>query len=137
MAEMYSKSSRTRTPMVRVPWLIRTCIYFCPQEIISIAQEKKYLGIFQGSVLVLPWRCISYVLISITSWSDAMNSPLLINAFRTIYCITKSCLYNFDTHKPQFYIVKLGFKGVYIIFLISVQKHRLLVLVRTASSRRF
>ena len=27
--------------------------------------------------------------------------------------------------------------GVYIIFLISAQKHRLWVLVRTASSRRF
>ena len=32
-----------------------------------------------------------------------------------------------------FYIVKLGFTGVYIIFLISAQKHRLWVLVRTAS----
>ena len=35
------------------------------------------------------------------------------------------------------YIIKLGFTGVYIIFLISAQKHRLWVLVRTASSRRF
>ena len=51
--------------------------------------------------------------------------------------ITKTCLYNFDPLKPQFYIVKLGFTGVYIIFLISAQKHRLWVLVRTASSRRF
>ena len=33
---------------------------------------------------------------------------------------------------PHFYIVKLGFTGVYIIFLISAQKHRLWVLVRTA-----
>ena len=32
-----------------------------------------------------------------------------------------------------FFIVKLGFRGVYIIFLISAQKHRLWVLVRTAS----
>ena len=51
--------------------------------------------------------------------------------------ITKTCLYNFDPLKPHFYIVKLGFTGVYIIFLISCQKHRLWVLVRTASSRRF
>ena len=51
--------------------------------------------------------------------------------------ITKTCLYNFDPHKPHFYIVKLGFTGVYIIFLISAQKHKLWVLVRTASSRRF
>ena len=35
--------------------------------------------------------------------------------------ITKTCLYNFDPLKPHFYIVKLGFTGVNIIFLISVQ----------------
>ena len=35
------------------------------------------------------------------------------------YCITKTCLYNFDPLKPHFYLVKLGFTGVYIIFLIS------------------
>ena len=31
--------------------------------------------------------------------------------------ITKTRLYNFDSLKPHFYIVKLGFTGVYIIFL--------------------
>ena len=51
--------------------------------------------------------------------------------------ITKTRLYNFDSLKPHFYTVKLGFTGVYIIFLISVQKHRLWVFVRTASARRF
>ena len=35
--------------------------------------------------------------------------------------ITKTRLYNFDLLKPHFYIVKLGFTGVYIIFLISAQ----------------
>ena len=35
--------------------------------------------------------------------------------------ITKTCLYNFDPVKPHFYIVKLGFTAVYIIFLISAQ----------------
>ena len=37
------------------------------------------------------------------------------------FVITKSCLYIFDPLKPHFYIVKLGFTGVFIIFLISVQ----------------
>ena len=50
--------------------------------------------------------------------------------------ITKTCLYNFDPLKPHFYIVKLGFTGVYIIFLICAQ-NRLWVHVRTASPRRF
>ena len=35
--------------------------------------------------------------------------------------ITKTRLYNFDPLKPQFYIVKLGFTGVYIIFLILLR----------------
>ena len=35
--------------------------------------------------------------------------------------ITKTYLFNFDPLKPHFYIVKLGFTGVYIIFLISAQ----------------
>ena len=34
-------------------------------------------------------------------------------------------------------MAKLGFIGVHIIFLISAQKHRLWVLVRTASPKMF
>ena len=43
------------------------------------------------------------------------------------FCITKTCLYNFDPLKPHFYIAKLGFTVVYIIFLMFAQKHRLWV----------
>ena len=35
--------------------------------------------------------------------------------------ITKTCLYNFDPLKPHFYIVKLGFTGVYIIFVFLLK----------------
>ena len=59
------------------------------------------------------------------------------SAFEHAQNITKTCLYIFYSLKPHFYIVKLGFTGVYIMFLISAQKHRLWVLVRTASARRF
>ena len=38
-----------------------------------------------------------------------------------LYPITKTYLYNVDPLKPHFYIVKLGFTGVYIIFLIFAQ----------------
>ena len=38
-------------------------------------------------------------------------------------------VYTFDPFISHFYIVQLGFTGVYIIFLISAQKHRLWVLV--------
>ena len=41
---------------------------------------------------------------------------------RLLYCnITKTYLYKFDPLKPHFYIVKLGFTVVYIVFLISAQ----------------
>ena len=51
-----------------------------------------------------------------------------------IYVITKTHLYNFDPNKPHFYIVKMGFTGVYIIFNISARKHRLWVLVGLMST---
>ena len=38
-----------------------------------------------------------------------------------VFGIAKTCLYNVDPLKPHFYIVKLGFTGVYIIFHISAQ----------------
>ena len=53
-----------------------------------------------------------------------------------VLLITKTYLYNFDPLKPHFYIVKLGFTGVYTSFLISAQNIDL-VLVRTASTKRF
>ena len=48
----------------------------------------------------------------------------------------KTYLYNFDPLKPHFYIEQLGFTGVNII-LISAQKNRLWLLIRTASLRQF
>ena len=38
-----------------------------------------------------------------------------------VHCNTRTYLHNIDPLKPHFYIVKLGFTGVYIIFLISAQ----------------
>ena len=35
--------------------------------------------------------------------------------------ITKTRLYNFDPHRPHFCIVKLGFRRVYIIFLVLLK----------------
>ena len=47
-------------------------------------------------------------------------APLLKIAGKSTL-ITKTHLYNSDPLEPHFYIVKLGFTGVYIIFLISAQ----------------
>ena len=54
-------------------------------------------------------------------------------ALLCMYAITKICLYNTDPLKPHFYIIKLGFTGVYNILLISALKHRLWVFVRTSN----
>ena len=47
------------------------------------------------------------------------------SATGTLNTNNKTDLYNFDPLKPHFYKVKLGPTGVYIIFLITAQKHRL------------
>ena len=52
--------------------------------------------------------------------SNKSKSPHKPNAGYQII-ITKTRLYNFDPLKPHFYTVKLGFTGVYNIFLISAQ----------------
>ena len=60
----------------------------------------------------------------IVSRQFAYDQAYLLGKEETIIIsgyITKTCLYNFDPLKPHFYIVKLGFTGVYIIFLISAK----------------
>ena len=69
--------------------------------------------------------------------NKSILTPANMNKWQTVDHITKTYLYNFDPLKPHFYTVKLGFTEVYIIFLISDQKHRLWVLIRTASLRQF
>ena len=46
---------------------------------------------------------------------------LLVPGIGYDLCITKTYLYNFDSLKLYFYIVKLGFTGLFIIFPISAQ----------------
>ena len=60
----------------------------------------------------------------------SLEAPRLADAL-LMSIITKTYLYNFDPIKLHFYIVKLRYTGVYLIFLTSA--HRLWVLVRTAS----
>ena len=70
---------------------------------------------------------------SMTGTPMALIRSLSLGYHFFVVHITKSYLYNFDLFKPHFYIVKLQSTVVYIIFLISAQKHRLWVLIRTAS----
>ena len=56
-------------------------------------------------------------------WRSSVQLKEALARFQIIFepGITKTRLYNFDPLQPHFYIVKLGFTGVYIIFLISAQ----------------
>ena len=74
-------------------------------------------------VLTIWWLtyCFKY-----GSLTNLRNRHEALNVFADVsatvcFNITKTCLYNFDPLKPHFYIVKLGFVGVDIIFLISAQ----------------
>ena len=64
-------------------------------------------------------------IIYILNIGTSFLTSILVLTFEQV--ITKTGLYNFDPLTPHFCIVKLGFTGVYIIFLISAQKHRLWV----------
>ena len=50
------------------------------------------------------------------------SSSSVCRSLQLCCCIMK--IYNFHPLKPHFYIVKLGFTGVYIIFLILPKKNR-------------
>ena len=71
-------------------------ICFCKESQKNIAQ----VSLDTTSHEVLCW-----------SWSSLLIFPY----------ITKTRLYNFDPLKPHLYIVKLGFTGIYIIFLILLK----------------
>ena len=53
-------------------------------------------------------------------WSGPSFSTL-VKYKNVLYSITKTRLYDFDPLKPHFYIVKLGFTGVYIVFPILLK----------------
>ena len=73
------------------------------------------------------WQCVWVIDVSrskkcfllLSFW---VTSPWFFLFFSTLFlCITKTCLCNVDPLKPHFHIVKLGFTGVYIIFLFLLK----------------
>ena len=104
-------------------------IYFNRSRELIVVWFQIWIPVFVCTFSIIP------------QWDLFINflvvSPIPVRFAQVTYLITKTYLYNFYPFKPHFYIVKLGFTGLYIIFLISAQKHRLWVLVRTASPRRF
>ena len=103
---------------------------------LQIKKGNHKINIFFSPQKHMLWVLISEVLLMSTCNIFFVEKYEKYYYFSTEKSIMKSSLYNFDP-KPHFYIVKLGLIGVYITFLISAQKNRLLVLIRTTSSRQF
>ena len=103
----------------KIPWVgFRIFTYF-PKEF--PAQVPKILPLFQCSVKFL--RAVMPLLSNLQG-IPVTPSYLGENIDRYnihMQAITKTRLYNFDPLKPHFYIVKLGFTGVYIVFPILLK----------------
>ena len=79
--------------------------------------------LFQDVHLVIGVQIVPVLKLSIVT-KERLSAALLARVIKdqVKINITKTCLYNFDPLKPHFYIVKLGFTEIHIIFLISAYK---------------
>ena len=97
----------------------------CMWKVLPDNDDPRYTHVRHLSTENYWYFCYSST--NIMFW--VLGGPFLMNTHNYVFTennITKTCLYNTDPLKLHFYIVKMGFTGVYIIFLISVQKHRFL-----------
>ena len=80
----------------------------------------------------------STFLLPVAHISNFFNPHMVIVKFYAGYFLSyPTHFWLWWTLKPNFYIIKLGFRGIYIISLISALKNRSWVLVRIFSSIRF
>ena len=108
-----------------------------PQSMFWAEIWKKYQSFFISKFSVFGGEISLYLNRRVFVMFDRVNTvyqfikPFLNNKMPifaaygayNVKLITKTCLYNFDPLKPQFYIhvVKLGFTGVYIIFVFLLK----------------
>ena len=91
---------------------------------------RSLKDLFSGNVIAVYLLAFSHVSCHCYDLSTDKTKFLTDNTGcvtreKVYFIITKTRLYSFDPLKPHFYLVKLGFTGVYIISLIFAQKHRL------------
>ena len=99
------------------------CAFAQSDQSSLVARAFYSLQAIQGETNENPFAILS----GCTSWFESLLDTRLIVGFVvagsydkwTFLPITKTCLYNIEPLKRHFYTVKLGFTGVYIIFLIS------------------
>ena len=136
MAFLFGKVANSACHLF-ILWLL-TCICLFP--LVFVGAERRGGGGGGGRGLDVDLTVsdpeFTYLLYTNLAQLD-LSRPNLKRYTSFVLHITKTRLYNFDPLKPHFYIVKLGFTGVYIVFLTFAQKPRLLLLVRTAMPRLF
>ena len=85
--------------------------------ITSLGEERANLGAFRTFVrFALIWFCP--FLLPLGDWEGLR---FVIKALPGLFLLPFLCLYNFDPLKPHLYMIKLGFTGVYIIFLVLLK----------------
>ena len=96
---------------------VRFCLCTKLSYLIHIEKKYTYLRISD----TYKYRYISCL--RNVSVHMGLNMKIALMTSAKSESITKTCLYNFDPLKPHFYIVKLGFTGVYIIFFLFLLKN--------------
>ena len=97
-------------------WGLRGSILYRHVFMMKTALVSIRKNIIYKAVLLdcgISWVSSYILLFNVLKCSESRNGAPLMSFLASI---TKTCLYNFDPHRPHFYIVKLGFTGVYIIF---------------------
>ena len=122
-----------RFVIVALPGLFSYLFFPNGESRIRIPPRFFLFSYFSFRARFLKMPRVSWIGLVLYKWSWSTMCMLFPNAchfnnhkwkvLHLCWCmnITKTCLYNFDPLKPHFYIVKLGFTGVDIIFLISAQ----------------
>ena len=93
----------------------RHFVYIFFNPVFQVSTAKNEINLFNNHVLIV--APVTFA----PAGAMTPSAEFLLFIVSSRYIITKTCLYNFDPLKPHFYIVKLRFTGVYIIFLISAQ----------------
>ena len=100
--------------------------HYAKHLIDTLVTNKKYLNgslvfVNAHSSVYMPidWYVVTLFLSPVECDFLGLNKAPYNMVFRVI---TKTYLYIFDPLKPHFYIVKLGFTGIYIIFFLFLIK---------------
>ena len=111
---------------IKIVWNKRTMLKmpFKNSLLISLLSPVKFAEIKVNSKYFFFLLSGKYVLEKCILFSHEAEMHVQKNSEsdnKSLDAITKTRLYNFDPLKPHFYIVKLEFTWVYIIFLISAK----------------